>query len=208
MSSLSTAELCELLAEDTPPAWVLEEAARRTDDRVLAHLFSHPNAEARLLERAVGTHTGLLDRLNHHVNVAAGAASLGYAFASIVPEAPFTPVGDVQVGRLLSTHLPLPCLESLTGRDVPHRRDELKDAVERPVELDVPRGYAPLARFLLLGDFLHYLACEPVATPRDLPVTAKVAFALNTKQPLEPYTGDADVRVRLAAKERRSWSEN
>lgn len=72
----------------------------------------------------------------------------------------------------------------------------------------MPRGYAPLARFLLLEDFLHYLTYTPVATPRDLPVTAKVALALNPKQPLEPYTGDADVRVRLAAKERGSWNEN
>lgn len=91
VSSLSTVELCELLAEDTPPAWVFEEAARRADDRVLAHLFSHPNADASLLERAVGTNTGLLDRLNHHVNVWAGAASLGYAFGSIVSEVPLLP---------------------------------------------------------------------------------------------------------------------
>lgn len=206
VGSLSPAELCELLAEDTSPAWVFEEAARRTDDRVLACLFSHPNADPSLLERAVGTDTGLLNRLNHHVNVWAGAASLGYAFGSIVPEAPFTFVGEVRVEKLLTTHLPPLCPEYLIGRDVLQRRDELKDEVERPVELDAPRGYAPLARFLLLGDFVHYLTCEPVATPRDLPVTAKVALALNTRQPLEPYTGDADVRVRLAAKERRSWN--
>lgn len=213
VASLSTVELCELLAEDTSPAWVFEEAARRTDDRVLAHLFSHPNAAPSLLERAVGTNTGLLDRLNHHVNVWVGAASLGYAFDSIVPEAGLTPVGDKRLERLLVTHLPPLCMEYLTpvltnAYGVFHRGNELRGDIERPVGLDAPRVYTPLARFLLLGDFLHYLTCEPVATPRDLPVMAKVALALNTKQPLEPYLGDADARVRLAAKKRRSWNGN
>ena len=77
-----------------------------------------------------------------------------------------------------------------------------------PLKLDIPRGYSPLARFVLLGDFLYCLTGEVKQNPRDLPVMAKVAFALNVKQPLESFLEDADVRVRLAAKERLSWNVN
>lgn len=58
----------------------------------------------------------------------------------------------------MTTHLPPLCLEYLRlfleeAPDVLRERNAPMAEAERPVELNVPRGYAPLARFLLLGDW-------------------------------------------------------
>lgn len=193
---LTTVELCTLLAEASPPAWVFEEAARRRGEhRVTAHLFSHPEAEVRVLEKAFSSsHSLLLDRLRWHLCFSQEPwPELADTFADLMPEE-VAAVGDRRLAALLRAHLPSLCTECLReakGKSRSHART-----------------YSPLARFLLLSDFLHYLECDPVLSPNDLPVMAKVALALNTRQSLEPFLNDADLRVRRAAKERRAWTEN
>lgn len=221
VKDLETSELCELLAEAKPPQWVLEEAARRTgNEKVLAHLFSHPKANAVLLESALGYNTSLLDRLKHHINVFEREIELLDIFANVVPEVISTPLRTPRLECLLAEYLSPLCLKYLEfidteARFIQERRlPKANDGAAcvflevDPLKLDIPRGYAPLARFVLLGDFLYCLAGEVKLNPRDLPVMAKVALALNVKQPLEPFLEDADVRVRLAAKERLSWNVN
>ncbi len=189
-------ELCELLAEAEPPTWVFVEAARRRlDERVIAHLFSHSEAGTEVLERAFTCNTALLDRFKHHLNVFEGELELSEVFANIVPEELGVSIQHPILAALLEANLSPLCLYFLDKARTKRTKDET-------------RAYIPLSRFLLLGDFLSYLSCGPVATPNDLPVMAKVALALNPQQPLEPYLKDADLRVRCAAKERSRWNEN
>ncbi len=196
VGALTSGELCELLADASPPAWVFDEAAKRTgDEQVLSHLVSHPKTNAEILESALRFNTSFLDRLEHHVNVCEGTQlEPSDIFVNLIPEEVTQPLNGERLKRFLASHLPPLCLEYL-----------LKVSLEK---LDIPRTYSPLARFILLGDFFCYLECALVETPNDLPVLAKVALALNPRQPLEPYLSNADIRVRKAAKERASWTKN
>lgn len=195
VSKLSSDELCLLLSETTPPAWVFEEVARRrNDERVIAHLFSHPAVEVRVLERAFSSNNPLLlDRLRWHIRFSERTPELADVFAHLIPE---DIASDENAKRLdwLEAHCSPLYLSGLAA--------EMGEVPERP------RHYAPLARFLLLNDFLHYLECDLVSAPNDLPVMAKVALALNRRQPLHPFLNDADLRVRRAAQERQAWNEN
>ncbi len=196
VGQLTNDELCELLTDASPPAWAFEEAARRTgDERVLAHLVSHPKTNAEVLERALRFNTSFLDRLEHHVNVCERKQlEPSDIFANLIPEEVKQPLNNERLEHFLASYLPPLCLEYLSKKS--------------PEKLDIPRTYSPLARFILLGDFVHHLGCALVETPNDLPVLAKVALALNPHQSLEPYLNDADIRVRRAAKERASWTGN
>ena len=216
---LEGSELCDLIAEPGPPAWTFEEAARRrTDERVMAHLFSHPRAKPDLLKGAVAYDRNRLGRLDWHVAVYRGPPlTLATCLAVVVPEVVATKLTDARLERLLVVNLSPLCLMFLRPvlRD-PDAHALLAQRLEAAGEiagvnadasiLKLPRSYSPLATFLLLGDFLYYLECGPVAAPNDLPVMAKVALALNCRQPLEPYLKDADLRVRRAAKERSQWN--
>lgn len=220
VAKLEGNELCELLATPSPPAWVFDEAARRSgDSQVLAHLFSQPAASARLLTSALTYNTNLLDRLSHHLTVFEGELELSGVFTNVVPEAVRQPLGDARVALLLAQHLSPWCLRYLSFADARAQmvqktrlqawepgQDTSVQLEVKPNQLALPRVYSPLARFVLLGDFLHYLSCPHVAEPRDLPVMAKVALALNPKQAFGSLLDDADVRVRLAARVRQSWN--
>ena len=223
VKTLTSEDVCKLLAEDKPPMWVLEEAARRTnDERVMAHLFSHPMAESELLQQAIRYDRNRLERFKHHVNVYKGPPlTLEAIFSQIVPEVVSIKLRNARLEHLLVTHLSPLCLMFLRPAVTnPKAFTTLKHRLENEADADVavvksdstglhlPRGYAPSVKFLLLGDFLYDLTCERVETPRDLPVIAKVALALNSNQPLALYLKDADVRVRTAAKERERWNEN
>ena len=204
------------------PTGFFREAARRTGNaKVLAHLFSHQGASVEVLESALSYNTNLLDRLKYHVNVFERELESSDLFTNVVPEAISVSVSDPRLERLLAEYMSPLCLRYLEFTDTEARAvqksrlpatDDDEEASVLPevdlTKLDIPRSYAPLARFVLLGDFLYYLTSESEVTPRDIPVMAKVALALNTKQPLEPFLNDADVRVRLAAKERLSWNVN
>ncbi len=219
VTTLTSEDLRALLAEARPPRWVFEEAARRTDDeRVMAHLFSHPVAKPELLRQAVRYDLNRFERLNHNVAVVADPPpTLKTSFNRVIPEivnADLTPSQE----HLLVTHLSPPCLVvlrpmlcsqeacTLVKQQLENVTDDLSTTKLGFTTVRLPRKYAPFARFLLLGDFLHHLTCARVETPRDLPVLAKVALALNGQQPLTPYLEDADVRVRIAAKERERWN--
>lgn len=215
VTALTTEDICELLVEDRPPAWVFEEAARRTgDERVMAHLFSHPAADPELLRRAVCYDLNRCERFHHHVAVYTGPPpTLTTIVNRVVPEVVRPKLTTSQEHLLVTYFSPL-CLAALRNAV----RGEASTVLEKRLENEVhgnvavvkpdatalhsPRGYAPSARFLLLGDLLYYLTCRGVETVRDLPVLAKVALALNDNQPSTLYLEDADVRVRVAARER------
>ena len=163
---------------------------------MLAYLVSHPKASAELLELALRFNTSFLDRLEHHVNVYNGKGlKFSDIFANLIPEEVTRPLDDGRLKPFLASHLSPLCLKCLSSEVSSEK-------------LDIPRIYFPLARFILLSDFVYYLGCAFVQVPHNLPVLAKVALALNPHQLLEPYLTNADVRVRRAAKERASWTEN
>ena len=221
MRSLTQAELGELLAEPVPPLWVFTEAARRRHDvTVMARLFAHPEAPRDVLRQAVGSDAKRLERFEHHVNVYAGPLpTLKASLQRVLPEDGEKRLSPAQEQLVVSTLSPQ-CLlrlwcsvRSSAAQTLTHQRlkEELgNEAWFTPCTTSVPlpRTYSPFSRFLLLGDFLHYLTCKIVQHPHDLPVLAKVALALNPQQPLAPQLEAADVRVRVAAKERKTWSEN
>ena len=223
VKTLTSEDICELLTEDRPPTWILEEAARRTnDERVMAHLFSHPTAKSELLQQAIRYDRNRLERFKHHVNVYKGPPlTLEAIFSRIVPEVADTKLRNARLEQVLVTHLSPLCLMFLRPAVTnPKAFTTLKQRLENEADDDVavvkpdstglhlPRDYAPSVRFLLLGDFLYDLTRERVETPRDFPVIAKVALALNSNQPLAFYLKDADIRVQRAAKERERWNEN
>ena len=188
----------------------------------MAHLFSHPLAKSELLQQAIRYDRNRLERFKHHVNVYKGPPlTLEAIFSRIVPEVVSIKLRNARLEQVLVTHLSPLCLMFLRPAvtnpkafaTLEQRLENEADddaAVVKPdsTGLHLPRDYVPSVRFLLLGDFLYYLTCERVETPRDLPVMAKVALVLNDKQPLAPFLNDADVRVQRAAKERERWSEN
>ena len=188
----------------------------------MAHLFSHPTAKSELLQQAIRYDRNRLERFKHHINVYKGPPlTLEAIFSQIVPEVVNTKLRNAGLEQVLVTHLSPLCLMFLRPAVTnPKASATLKQRLESEADDDVavvkpdstalhlPRGYAPSVRFLLLGDFFYDLTCERVETPRDLPVMAKVALALNDNQPLAPFLNDADIRVRTAAKERERWNEN
>ena len=223
VGSLTAAELGELLAEPVPPLWVFTEAARRRHDAtVLARLFSHPKAPRELLRQAVGSDAKRLERFEHHVNVYTGLPPpLGPYLSRVVPERALAQLSPAQE-QLLAQQLAPHCLQALR----PSLRCERAKATAKatlderaaapagdfyklaPDAKAAPRYTEPFARFLLLGDFLAYLTCSTQELTDNLPVLAKVALALGEQGSLERYLNDADVRVRAAAEERKSWSES
>ena len=219
VGSLTAAELGELLAEPVPPLWVFTEAARRRHDAtVLARLFSHPKAPRDLLRQAVGSDAKRLERFEHHVNVYTGPPPpLGPCLSWVVPERALAQLSPAQE-QLLAQQLAPHCLQALR----PSLRCERAKATldERgaipagdfyklaPEARIAPRYTEPFARFVLLGDFLSYLTCSVQEPIDNLPVLAKVALALGEQRSWEQYLNDADVRVRAAAEERKSWSES
>ena len=219
VGSLTAAELGELLAEPVPPLWVFTEAARRRyEGGVMAQLFAHPKAPRELLRQAVGSDAKRLERFEHHVNVYTGPPHpLGPCLSRVVPERALAQLSPAQE-RLLAQQLAPHCLQALR----PSLRCERARATldERAAVLagdfyklapdarTTPRYTEPFARFLLLGDFLSFLTC-PAPEPIDnLPVLAKIALALGEQESWKQYLNDADVRVRAAAEERKSWSES
>ena len=217
MRSLTQAELGELLAEPVPPRWVFTEAARRRHDvTVMAQLFSHPEAPCELLREAVGSDPKRRERFNYHVSVFTGLPpTLKAVLSQLIPEGALynlTPGQERLLVEQVSPHLLHALRPSL--RDGETRAVLEQQLVGLPSFFPglytgtVPRHVDPFTPFLLLGDFLHYLTCSSCDTVHDLPVLAKVALALGEQGSLEQYLNDADVRVRAAAEERKSWSES
>lgn len=184
----------------------------------MAHPFSQPKAKPELLRRAICYNLNRRERLHHHIAVYAGPPStLETIFRRVVPE---VVRGDLTPSQehLLVTQLPPLCLVvlkstlcsqeacSLVEQRLKGVTDDLSTMKLDSTAMHLPRKYDPFTRFLLLGDFLHHLTRARAETPRDLPVLAKVALALNGQQLLTPYLEDADVRVRIAAKERQRWN--
>ncbi len=216
---LTAVELGELFTEPVPPLWVFTEAARRRHDvTVMAQLFSHPEAPRELLRAAVGSDAKRLERFEHHVAVYTGLPpTLASILSRIVPEwegANLSPAQEM----LLAVQLAPICWQALYPS---LRTAEAKATLGKCLGLPtkgfyhpklkaatLPRHIDPFSQFLLLGDFFYYLTCPPYETVCDLPVLARVALALNEQQPLAGHLGDADVRVRAAAEERKSWSES
>ena len=221
LKSLNTEELRELLSELEPPRWVFTEAARRfSDESVMAHLFAHPKVPPELLRRAVGSVPCRLERFQHHVAVHTGPRpTLQATLSQVIPESVAFRLSPSQQTLVVST-LPPRCLLRLgplvsngVAKDTLYRRLETElgnDAFYLPyaATLKPPRLYSWAAQFLLLGDFLYYLTLKEFTEARGLPVLARVALALNRRQPLGPQLGDADVRVRMVGEERKTWREN
>ena len=219
VGSLTATELGELFAEPVPPLWVFTEAARRRHDAtVMAQLFSHPEAPRNLLWQTVGSDAKRLERFNFHVAVyLEPPPTLASILSRIVPEwekANLSPAQEM----LLAVQLAPICWQALYPS---LRTAEAKATLDKCLGLPtkgfyhpklkaatLPRHIDPFSQFLLLGDFFYYLTCPPYETVCDLPVLARVALALNEQQPLAGHLGDADVRVRAAAEERKSWSES
>jgi hypothetical protein len=85
--------------------------------------------------------------------------------------------------------------------------DETKHALAWPdisLKRSPPRHYNPLSPVMLLGDFLFYLTTR-TTFDEPLPVTARVALALNPAQCTKAFQNDGDVRVRFASKESLAW---
>ena len=211
------AELRELLAEPKPPDWVFAEAARRTNnEKIMAHLFSHPAADVDLLKKTLEYDTKLLDRFKHRAEVFEGKPELSTILANVIPEASGLTFAE-HPSRLLLEQLSPLCVKYLYGdnqadvAEVHHSPDnehEASTVLATPDISEIPRRYSPLARVIILGDFLYYLSAEDDFETRDLPILAQVALALNPKQPLEPFLKNADIRIRLAARKRQSWNVN
>ena len=221
LKGLNTEELKELLAEPEPPRWVFTEAARRfSDEGVMAHLFAHPKAPPELLRRVAGSVPYRLERFQHHVAVHTGPRpTLKAVLSQVIPESVAFRLSPPQQTLVVST-LPPRCLLRLAplvsngvAKDILYGRLQTElgnDAFYLPYAATSkpPRAYSWAAQFLLLGDFLSYLTLEEIPAVRELPVLARVALALNRHQPLEPQLGDADMRVRMAGEERKTWREN
>lgn len=221
LKGLSGAELGELLTEPEPPRWVFTEAARRfCDEQVMAYLFAHPKAPPELLRKAVGSIPHRLERFQHHIAVHTGPRpTLEAVLSQVIPESVEFRLSPSQQTLVVRT-LPPRCLLRLeplvskgAAKDILYRRlqSELgNDAFYLPYAATSkpPRSTSWAAQFLLLGDFLYYLTLKNISEVRELPVLARVALALNRQQPLKPQLGDADVRVRRAGEERKTWSEN
>lgn len=217
LKSLSSEELVVLLAEPEPPKWVFTEAAQRScDEQVMAYLFTHPKAPPELLRRAVGTYPNRLERFQHHVAAHSGSRpTLKAVLSQVIPEGVDIRLSPLRQ-RLLAHALPPACLLRLglhvgSRSSITVRRQRVKealgdDAVWTPNSTfsKPPRSYSWAAQFLLLGDFLYYLTLKETVDVRGLPVLAKIALVLSNHQPIEPHLNDADVRVHLAAKERKS----
>lgn len=221
LKSLSPHELGELLAEPEPPRWVFTEAARRfSDEGVMAQMFAHPKAPPELLRKAVGSVPYRLERFQHHVAVYTGShPTLQAVLSQVIPESVafrLSPLQQILVVRTLPPRCLLrlePLVSNRVAKDILYRRLQTElgnDAFYLPyaATLKPPRPYSWAAQFLLLGDFLYYLTLKEFAEARELPMLARVALALNRQQPLGPQLGDADVRVRMAGEERKTWSEN
>lgn len=221
LKGLNTEELRELLAESEPPRWVFTEAARRfCDEAVMACFFAHPKAPPELLRKAVGSVPYRLERFQHHVAGYTGPRpTLQTVLSQVIPESVEFRLSPLQQTLIVRT-LPPRCLLRLeplisngAAKVILYRRLKTElgnDAFYLPyaARLEPPRPYSWAAQFLLLGDFLYYLTLKDTPELRELPVLARVALALNSLQPLGPYLGAADVRVRMAGEERKVWSEN
>lgn len=216
LKSLSPEELGELLAEPEPPRWVFTEAARRTyDATVMARLFAHPNVPPQLLKQAVGNAPNHFEPFQHHVAVYTGLRPiLAAVLSQVVPESVhirLSPSRQKPMVETLSSQCLLrlgPLVSNGVAKNTLYRRlqSELGDEacyLPYAAKSEPPRSYSWAAQFLLLGDFLYYLTLKDAAEGCELPVLARVGLALNSHQPLRPHLLDADVRVRLAAEERK-----
>lgn len=220
VSSLSYEEMRLLLLDPSPPEWVFVEAARRKHNKkLLALLFARAEVDKLVLVSALSSETTLLDRYQHHINVYKGDVGLSSVLKTVVPEGVGQPTLRSRLERLLALHLSTLCLGYLKFKDKEaqhYQHFRLNSLSEHTISdqlfiKDLPRFYQPLARFVLLGDFLHYLTCKQslfIAEVGKLTLLAKAALALNTNQPLELFLNDGDVRVRRAAQERQSWNAN
>lgn len=216
LKGLNTEELRSLLSEPEPPRWVFTEAARRTyDATVMARLFAHPNVPHQLLKQAVGNAPNHLERFQHHVAVYTGPRPILKAVLNqVVPESVHVRLSPSRQKLMVET-LSSQCLLRLgpivfngVAKNTLYRRLQTElgnDACYLPyaAKSEPPRSYSWAAQFLLLGDFLYYLTLRDAAEGCELPVLARIALALNSHQPLRPHLLDADVRVCLAAEERK-----